>query len=222
MTPLIRSVVNLLPDSCECVWFDMGEIKGEPFDCATMPLFRLPFHRTAICGYDSEGYKCVLLAEQVHDLMIAVGAWCLKDKEYAKMPMMGVVFEESHKGCSIGSLDENSKFDARMAATFVGALFEFMGRLEPVGYRPTKKKSHLNKVREKKGKPALLYDWHTVQVTYPQVKREHQGGTHASPRRHQRRGHWRRHPNGSRIWVKDCWVGDASRGTIFKDYEVRV
>ena len=25
--------------------------------------------------------------------------------------------------------------------------------------------------------------------------------------------------SGKRVWVKDCWKGDASKGTVFKDYK---
>ena len=37
---------------------------------------------------------------------------------------------------------------------------------------------------------------------------------------HDRRGHWRTYPSGKRGWVKACKVGDASKGVVFKDYEV--
>ena len=46
-------------------------------------------------------------------------------------------------------------------------------------------------------------------------------GTHASPRWHIRRGHWRTLPNGRRTFVRECEVGDAARGGIVKDYRVR-
>ena len=38
--------------------------------------------------------------------------------------------------------------------------------------------------------------------------------------RHDRRGHWRKHPSGKIIWVKPCKVGDATKGVIFKDYKI--
>lgn len=46
-----------------------------------------------------------------------------------------------------------------------------------------------------------------------------QGGSHASPRQHLRRGHIRRLPSGN-IWVNSCIVGDAIKGVIAKSYEV--
>lgn len=48
------------------------------------------------------------------------------------------------------------------------------------------------------------------------------GGTHASPRWHIRRGHWRQLRDGRRVFVRECEVGDASRGGVVKDYRVAV
>lgn len=47
------------------------------------------------------------------------------------------------------------------------------------------------------------------------------GGTHASPRWHLRRGHWRQLADGRRVFVRECEVGDASRGGVVKDYQVQ-
>jgi hypothetical protein len=46
-------------------------------------------------------------------------------------------------------------------------------------------------------------------------------GTHASPRWHIRRGHWRTLPNGRRTFVRECEAGDPARGGDVKDYRVR-
>lgn len=46
-------------------------------------------------------------------------------------------------------------------------------------------------------------------------------GTHASPRWHVRRGHWRQLGDGRRVFVRECQVGDASRGGVVKDYQVQ-
>lgn len=48
------------------------------------------------------------------------------------------------------------------------------------------------------------------------------GGTHASPRWHIRRGHWRQLADGRRVFVRECHVGDASRGGVIKDYHVQL
>lgn len=46
------------------------------------------------------------------------------------------------------------------------------------------------------------------------------GGTHASPRWHIRRGHWRQLADGRRVFVRACEVGDPARGGVVKDYIV--
>lgn len=47
-------------------------------------------------------------------------------------------------------------------------------------------------------------------------------GTHASPRWHVRRGHWRQIGEGRRVFVRECQVGDLSRGGVVKDYQVEL
>ena len=46
------------------------------------------------------------------------------------------------------------------------------------------------------------------------------GGSHASPRWHLRRGHWRQLADGRRVFVRQCEVGDPERGGVVKDYAV--
>ena len=47
-------------------------------------------------------------------------------------------------------------------------------------------------------------------------------GTHASPRWHIRRGHWRQLADGRRVFIRECQVGDVSRGAVVKDYQVQL
>ena len=65
------------------------------------------------------------------------------------------------------------------------------------------------------------YDWKTVVVEPVKQRKEDQGGTHASPRLHDRRGHLRRLQNGKTCWVKPHKVGDASKGVVFHDYQIK-
>lgn len=51
-------------------------------------------------------------------------------------------------------------------------------------------------------------------------QRIQQGGTHASPRWHIRRGHWRTLPNGRRTFVRECQVGSSTTGGVIKEYRV--
>lgn len=79
----------------------------------------------------------------------------------------------------------------------------------------------LNKKRAKSGKfPILEYKTLTIIVDEQRSVSEPQGGTHASPRVHLRRGHIRRIAPEKRIWVQPCVVG-SNHGIVLKDYRVR-
>jgi hypothetical protein len=53
-----------------------------------------------------------------------------------------------------------------------------------------------------------------------EARKEAQGGHHASPRLHVRRGHWRAYKDGHKKWIKPMWVGDKEAGMVQKDYEI--
>jgi hypothetical protein len=64
------------------------------------------------------------------------------------------------------------------------------------------------------------WTWHQVEIVPERLVRtsEPQGGSHASPRWHVRRGHWRQLADGRRVFVRACEVGDPERGGVVKDY----
>jgi hypothetical protein len=64
------------------------------------------------------------------------------------------------------------------------------------------------------------WTWHQVEIAPERLVRtsEPQGGTHASPRWHVRRGHWRQLADGRRVFVRACEVGDPELGGVVKDY----
>jgi len=81
----------------------------------------------------------------------------------------------------------------------------------------------LNKARERKGKLPIL-DYHVVNLarrTRPERLPDFEGerGTHASPRLHFRRGHWRHYEN-HKSWVRWCLVGDPELGFVDKHYRL--
>ncbi len=81
------------------------------------------------------------------------------------------------------------------------------------------KSSSANARRIAKGKKPL-YEWRTVTIDSPSLKSPHLGGSHASPRHHQRRGHWRSLRSGKKVWIRNASVGNAALGTVFHDYQV--
>jgi hypothetical protein len=66
------------------------------------------------------------------------------------------------------------------------------------------------------------WDWNLVSFNPAELKPKSPplGGTHATPRWHIRRGHWRSLADGRRVFVRECEVGDKPRGGVVKDYEV--
>jgi len=67
------------------------------------------------------------------------------------------------------------------------------------------------------------WTWHQITIDPERVRAvsASPGGTHASPRWHLRRGHWRQLADGRRVFVRQCQVGDPARGGVIKDYSVK-
>jgi hypothetical protein len=83
-------------------------------------------------------------------------------------------------------------------------------------YMSTPHKS--NARRKAKGKRPLLV-WTTINLDASRYKSEPKGGTHASPRLHDRRGHWVTSKLGKKFWRKDSKVGSAKNGITIQSYE---
>jgi len=86
---------------------------------------------------------------------------------------------------------------------------------------PTPDEVAINKKRINKGKKPLI---EFRLITVDGRKSESSStphGTHASPRLHWRRGHWRTmKKSGKKVWVDPMLVGDEKNGKIIKDYAV--
>jgi hypothetical protein len=82
-----------------------------------------------------------------------------------------------------------------------------------------KPKPSQQSVRRALGRHPLFSTW-TLEIDLVRSAKEipGEGGTHASPRLHLRRGHARQHKPGHWCWVQACVVGDKSLGMIHKDY----
>ena len=114
--------------------------------------------------------------------------------------------------------DPISDDEARMVLAVVANWYYSM-MATGTSYQPFMKPTFTNKRKIAAGKQPS-YDWRTVVIDGKAINSEHKGGTHASPRLHDRRGHSRRLPDGRIVWVKPCKVGNASLGTVFHDYVV--
>ncbi|MGP6089774.1 hypothetical protein [Antarctobacter jejuensis] len=93
--------------------------------------------------------------------------------------------------------------------------------------------AHAGEARDRKVMPAQRagyakagvrgWTWHqvTIDLERARAKQPPAGGTHASPRWHIRRGHWRQLADGRRVFVRECQVGDPAQGGVVKDYMVK-
>lgn len=76
-----------------------------------------------------------------------------------------------------------------------------------------------NRMRRARGK-APLFTYKVLTIGKKKRRSAHQGGTHASPRSHLRRGYYRTSKHGVRHWVQPCMVKGETPGFVHKDYKV--
>lgn len=106
----------------------------------------------------------------------------------------------------------------RQALCYIPAASDGLLAGESVSYhKPSAVGNNAKRIR--KGK-APLYEWVTVQLERkaPELPAAPKGGTHASPRLHQRRGHWVTSKLGKKFWRSETVVGKPENGMVFHDY----
>lgn len=85
---------------------------------------------------------------------------------------------------------------------------------------PTKREVQVNRKKIRKGKaPTVEFRLVKIEPSKPKLPTIPHG-THASPKQHWRRGHWRNLASGKRVFIKPMLVGDEKNGKIIKDYVI--
>ena len=120
-----------------------------------------------------------------------------------------------------GAVNDDEPVDKELAELMLAQVGVWYGLMDRriEAYIPTVRDTFTNRRKIQQGK-APTYDWTTVYIEPAKPRSDSKGGTHASPRLHDRRGHLRRLTTGKNVWVKACKVGDASKGAIFHDYKI--
>jgi len=218
MTPDIRTAARLVDDPCSVMWFDAGRMpeysSERPLNAER--LMRPPFDSCALVGRDADGDLFVITTRAAEN-SLAIAGLTRTLRGVAELSGFAVVLTED------GSLALHRAKDQQQARAAIVIIDEWLARLDTSGcesYQPSAPANTINRQRAAKGKRPLYYTWRTVVVAPRNPKGQPQGGTHASPRAHDRRGHWRKHSTRGQVWVKNCRVGDASKGSVFKDYKV--
>jgi len=217
MTPLITELVKYAPEPESAMWFDLGQMaRMDAVRVSSDVLFNLPFKRTAVAAMDKDGIKFSLWLIE-GDQSLTIAGFTLIDGGVRYINPVAVLIKDEQlrhymKGQEVS--EDEVKSVVRMT---IACLLKIQS-IDKV-YQPSVQQTLINAKRKRKGKQPLI-SWHTVTIEPPTEKRDHQGGTHASPRLHDRRGHWRSYKSGKRVFVKACKVGSATNGMVFKDYEV--
>ena len=221
MTPLIKEMVKMVSvanlDPTQMQWFDVTGVSKTHPDAEPKKylLHPAPYKNMMLCGRTAKGdYMLSVLAEPTATI---VTGWIMKPTGYKSMGSF--LFAEHNGEPKVGEVDKPIDPKDQSMMVSIVAMFYASLDMKVQAYVPTAKDTFTNRRKIKEGK-LPTYDWHTIEIEPPKPKNEYQGGTHATPRRHQFRGYWRTYKSGKRGWVKECWKGDATKGTVFKDYVV--
>lgn len=220
MTPLVKEVHKLTAGKVpSAIWFDVGLVLD--FDGYPAPL-RLPFPCCAVVCRDPAHNKHLYLflsAGEGDAPVLAMHYW-LQPSRWGRTDFVAIVM--SYAGATAHQIDGEEMPAEDEVHNIAMVLQMWLTRLQTHAcgaYEPAIQATFTNRRKAAEGKPPS-YSWRTVVVPSMLRERAINGGTHASPRLHERRGHWRTIANGRKVWVRDCLVGDPDRGVVEKDYRV--
>ena len=107
-----------------------------------------------------------------------------------------------------------------LTASCMGTISRFLTILKCTNvYVDEQEPGSMSKRKARKYKIPFFSTW-TLRIKQRNVLSGSQGGHHASPRVHMRRGHIREYAPDRITWVQPCVVGNKSLGYIHKDYAV--
>ena len=232
MTPLIRETIAWTTttgiDPTELQWFDISSITAAQMNVKVDALMTCmpPFGRCFIVArgpsksHASYDVMAVVCGDDPHE-GIVIDMWKGPTNVMPrKIPTMLYTIEGDR--IMYGPTDKDDPVPEDEARFVLGVLVKWYHSMmaTKTAYQPFVRTTFTNQRKIASGKQPS-YDWRTVVIDGKVIKCEHKGGTHASPRLHDRRGHSRRLPDGRIVWVRPCKVGDASLGTVFHDYQVK-
>jgi len=237
MTPNVQIAVQLYPDrAADYKWFDVGQIHDdkdfEHKEIAELMSNPMPFDKCAIAGEDSGSVVFGVLVTKGQEgsqydgaLLIETAVMHLKSKEHAHHVGFWIRQADDQDALELSFVDDKhwgqeAVIDLAQTSTIVlGAFLETIHKPDAQYQMYTAMPKGNNPKRIRQGKKPL-FDWHTVLIEPPRQKMPDQGGTHASPRLHDVRGHWVKRGD-KRYWRRAHQRGDASLGVVFHDYKLK-
>lgn len=231
-TQLIRDVMKMVSDQgavdpVSLHWFDATGCFTDKAELLQDPLHtcRPPFSRCMVCWEGkSQNHQLmrmwVLVIGEDPEEGIVLGLWRYPvGHKPVSSPAMVYVIDEGQ--IRYGPTQEGVTMDKTEAEMILGFISAWYGSLSRrcEAYMPIIPQTFTNRRKISQGKTPT-YDWRTVVIEPTRPRQESKGGTHASPRQHDRRGHIRRLRSGKNVWIKPHKVGDASKGVVFHDYKI--
>ncbi len=226
MRSVMKSVIESGFDPTEMQWFDIsGADLSTGIKIDNLTTHKPPFEKNLVlwAGHTAshERYEMMMLTagtdpEEGIVLDLSKG----EPGKYTTFPPMIYAIVDGQ--IKYGPIEEGADLPREVAEIMLATMSKWLEIMD-VGcesYRPELKNTFTNRRKMQQGK-LPTYDWTTVWIEPAKPRSEGKGGTHASPRLHDRRGHLRRLASGKNVWVKSCKVGDASKGAIFHDYAIK-
>ena len=231
-TQLVRDSMKLMADAgvdiLDIKWFDLTGAFSEHQHANLEPVMthRPPFDKCFVTWKGKTrshpSYEVLMLVAGTDpNEGITVSMW--KGPSGTRLhPIPAMFYFIEDDNIRYGAVSDDEPIDKELAEIMlaqIGVWYSAMDqRIE--AYIPSMRDSFTNRRKVQQGK-LPTYDWTTVWIEPSKPRQESKGGTHASPRLHERRGHLRRLKTGKNVWVKSCKVGDASKGAIFHDYAIK-
>lgn len=231
-TQLVRSTMRLMADAgvdpIEMFWFDLTGAFTDTQRVNLDPLMthRPPFEKCMVVWKGATRHHpnyevLMMVAGNDPEEGIVVSMW-KGPSGTVLQPLPAMVYLIEDDNIRYGGLDDDHPVDKEIAELMlaqVGAWYAAMDKRTEV-YVPSVRGTFTNRRKIAAGK-APAYEWKTVYIEPTQPRQAPKGGTHASPRLHDRRGHLRRLKSGKNVWVKAHKVGDSSNGLVFHDYAIK-
>jgi len=238
LEPIIFSVLKEQYQKAIC--FDISEIT--PFEKIKLNLTELPYPVCWFEGWHHSAHNytayfnnivkmaCLIYEEVKNEKTIRTSIHFEKLSNVDGWVLVGFVIAVEHGDktdwtwSDYGNKDDDTYWSNRMkwfrycVLAFLSALS--CNNVKKIENVPPEK---LQKKRIKNGKLPLFSYWtlHLELSKEEQRKIGSNGGSHASPRLHLRRGHAREYRPGLFTWVQSCVVGNKENGLIMKDYAVK-
>lgn len=231
-TSLVRETMNLMSsagiDPIDLFWFDLSGAFTDTQRVTLDPVMthRPPFEKCMVVwrGHTKHhGSYEVLLMVAGNDPQDGIVLTMWKGPSGTVLqPFPAMVYLIEDDNIRYGSLNEDQPIDKEIAELMLAQVGAWYAAIDKCceSYVPAVRDTFTNRRKITAGKKPS-YEWKTVFIEPKQFRQEPKGGTHASPRLHDRRGHLRRLKSGKNVWVKAHKVGDATKGVVFHDYEIK-